>query len=56
MDAGRIDGANIVQVFWHVVLPLTSPIAAAIVVLSLIGSWNSYLLPMLMLKTRARRS
>lgn len=49
MEAGRVDGANIVQVFWNIVLPLTRPIAAAIVVLTLINSWNAYLLPMLML-------
>jgi len=49
MEAGRIDGANVVRVFWHIVLPLTRPIAGAIVVLTLINSWNAYLLPMLML-------
>jgi raffinose/stachyose/melibiose transport system permease protein len=49
MDAGRVDGAGMVRVFWHIVLPLTRPIAGAIVVLTLINSWNAYLLPMLML-------
>jgi len=49
MDAGRVDGATTRQVFWHIVLPLTRPIAAAIVVLTLINSWNAFLLPMLML-------
>jgi len=49
MDAGRVDGASIVKVFWYIVLPLTRPIAGAIVVLTLINSWNAFLLPMLML-------
>lgn len=49
MEAARVDGANIRQVFWSIVLPLTRPIAAAIVVLTLINAWNAYLLPMLML-------
>ncbi|WP_218221882.1 carbohydrate ABC transporter permease [Nesterenkonia sp. Act20] len=49
MEAGRIDGANVVRVFWHIVLPLTRPIAGAVVILTLINSWNAYLLPMLML-------
>ncbi|WP_129339121.1 carbohydrate ABC transporter permease [Cellulomonas endophytica] len=49
MEAGRVDGASIVQVFWRIVLPLTRPIAAAIVVLTLINAWNAYLLPLLML-------
>lgn len=55
MEAGRVDGANIVQVFWHIVLPLTRPIAAAIVVLTLINSWNDYLLPMLMLNDPSKQ-
>jgi raffinose/stachyose/melibiose transport system permease protein len=55
MDAARVDGANIWQVFWRVVLPLTRPIAAAIVVLTLIAAWNAYLLPMLMLNDPGRQ-
>jgi ABC-type glycerol-3-phosphate transport system permease component len=50
LDAGRIDGANAWGVFWHIVLPLTKPIAAAIVVLTLINAWNSYLLPAVLLQ------
>ena len=49
IDAGRIDGASVVQTFWHIVLPLTKPIASAVVVLTLINSWNSYLLPLVFL-------
>jgi raffinose/stachyose/melibiose transport system permease protein len=55
IEAARVDGANAAQVFWMVVLPLTRPIAAAIVVFTLIGSWNSYLLPMLMLTDRSKQ-
>ncbi len=55
MEAGRIAGANIVRVFWHIVLPLTRPIAGAIVVLTLINSWNAYLLPMLMLNDPSKQ-
>jgi raffinose/stachyose/melibiose transport system permease protein len=55
LEAARVDGANPVQVFLRVVLPLTRPIAAVIVVLTLISSWNSYLLPMLMLTDQAKQ-
>jgi raffinose/stachyose/melibiose transport system permease protein len=55
MEAGRVDGASIVQVFWRIVLPLTRPIAAAIVVLTLINAWNAYLLPLLMLNDPDRQ-
>jgi raffinose/stachyose/melibiose transport system permease protein len=55
MEAARVDGANIAQIFWKIVLPLTRPIAATIVVLTLINSWNAYLLPMLMLNDESKQ-
>jgi raffinose/stachyose/melibiose transport system permease protein len=55
MEAGIIDGANVMRVFWHIVLPLTRPIAGAIVVLTLINSWNAYLIPMLMLNDPSKQ-
>ena len=55
MEAARVDGANGRQVFWSVVLPLSAPIVAAIIVLTLITSWNSYLLPMLMLTEQSKQ-
>lgn len=55
MEAGRVDGANVFQVFWRILLPLTRPIAAAIVVLTLINAWNAYLIPMLMLNSPGKQ-
>ena len=51
MEAAKIDGANTVQTFWNIVLPLTKPIASAIIVLTLINAWNAYLLPLLFLQS-----
>ena len=50
-DAARVDGANVAGVFWHIILPLTRPIAAAIIILTLIGAWNDYLLPLVFLQS-----
>ncbi len=50
LEAGRIDGANILQVFWHLVVPLTEPIAASVVVLTLLSSLTSYVLPVVFLR------
>jgi raffinose/stachyose/melibiose transport system permease protein len=55
MEAARVDGANVAQVFLRIVMPLTRPIAAAIIVLTLITAWNSYLLPMLMLTQQEKQ-
>ena len=51
MEAARIDGATTGQTFRSVILPLTKPIASAVVVLTLINSWNAYLLPLLFLQS-----
>jgi len=51
MEAARIDGANVVSTFRYIILPLTKPIASSIVVLTLINSWNAYLLPLLFLQS-----
>jgi raffinose/stachyose/melibiose transport system permease protein len=52
-DAARVDGANAVRIFWSIVIPLTRPIAAAIIILTLIGAWNDYLLPLVFLQSPA---
>jgi raffinose/stachyose/melibiose transport system permease protein len=52
-DAARVDGASAPRIFWSIVIPLTRPIAAAIIILTLIGAWNDYLLPLVFLQTPA---
>jgi raffinose/stachyose/melibiose transport system permease protein len=52
-DAARVDGASAARIFWRIILPLTRPIAAAIIILTLIGAWNDYLLPLVFLQTSA---
>ncbi len=49
LDASRIDGASTFKGFWYIILPLTRPIGAAIVVFTLIGAWNEYLFPLVFL-------
>jgi raffinose/stachyose/melibiose transport system permease protein len=50
-DAARVDGANATVIFRRIILPLTRPIAAAIIILTLIAAWNDYLLPLVFLQT-----
>jgi multiple sugar transport system permease protein/raffinose/stachyose/melibiose transport system permease protein len=51
LEAARVDGVTVVRGFWHIILPLTRPIAAAIVILTLIAAWNDYLLPLVFLQS-----
>jgi multiple sugar transport system permease protein/raffinose/stachyose/melibiose transport system permease protein len=55
-DAARVDGASAARIFWNIILPLTRPMAAAIVILTLIGAWNDYLLPLVFLQTPATQT
>jgi raffinose/stachyose/melibiose transport system permease protein len=50
-EAIRVDGASPVGVFRHLVLPLTRPIAAAVIIFTLIGAWNDYLMPLVFLQS-----
>lgn len=44
-EAARMDGANTIQVFFKVILPLSKPILATVAVFCFIGVWNDYLWP-----------
>lgn len=48
-EAAKIDGANIVKIFFEIVLPLLKPVMATLVVLDVLWIWNDYLLPSLVL-------
>lgn len=48
-DAAYIDGCSTIGLFWHVALPLVRPALAAVFVLGMVGSWNNFFLPLLVL-------
>jgi multiple sugar transport system permease protein len=50
MDAARIDGAHEVRIYWNVIVPVIVPALAALAILTFIGKWNDFLLPLLILK------
>ena len=50
-EAARMDGANTVQVYWHVFLPLARPALATIVIMTFIGCWKDYFTPLIYLNT-----
>lgn len=52
-DAAAIDGCSSIGFFWRILLPLTRPALAAIVVLTIVASWNNFLLPLLVLNTES---
>lgn len=41
-EAARLDGANELQVLWHVILPLSKPILLTIGLFYAVGHWNEF--------------
>ncbi|KGD96321.1 thiamine ABC transporter ATP-binding protein [Rhizobium sp. YS-1r] len=53
-DAAFVDGCGYFGFFWHVTLPLSRPIVATVGIISFVGSWNSYILPLILLNSESR--
>ncbi len=48
-EAAALDGLNTLEIFQQIVLPLAQPALAVQAVLLFMGSWNNFLLPMIVL-------
>ena len=51
-EAAIMDGAGFVRVFFQIMLPLAMPIMATVIILQFIGSWNDFLLPLVLTLSR----
>ena len=52
LDAGRVDGAGELRIFRQIILPLCGPALATLGILSFLGSWNSFLWPLVVAQTQ----
>jgi multiple sugar transport system permease protein len=55
-DAARIDGAGYVRVFATILLPLSRPALATCALFAFIGSWQAFLWPLIVIRTRELRT
>ena len=53
MDSGRVDGAGEWQIFWRIAIPVLRPGMVTYLLISFIGSWNNFFLPLLILNSSA---
>ena len=51
LDAARVDGAGEHYIFWRIVMPLCGPAIATLTILTFLGSWNSFLWPLVVANT-----
>jgi multiple sugar transport system permease protein len=48
LEAARMDGANELRVYWAIVVPIAMPVLATLAILTFLGSWNSFIYPLVM--------
>ena len=53
-DAARVDGANTLQIIWHVILPISKPALATVAIFSFQASWNDFLGPLIYLHDQTK--
>lgn len=54
MDAARIDGAHEFRIYWNIIVPVIVPALGALAILTFMGKWNDFQLPLLILKDEAK--
>lgn len=53
-QAAFVDGCGYIRFFWHISMPLSRPIVSTVSIISFVHSWNSYILPLIMLNTETK--
>lgn len=51
LDAGRIDGCSEFGIYFRIMMPLMLPAFGAMVILQAMSSWNSFIWPLIVLRT-----
>ena len=51
IESGRIDGCKEFKIFRKIVLPIIKPALASLAIIFFMGSWNSFLWPLIVLQT-----
>jgi multiple sugar transport system permease protein len=48
-DAARIDGCSYLEIFWHIILPLSRPVLVVVTIFTFQGVWNDFTGPLIYL-------
>ena len=52
MEAARIDGASEMKILTWIMIPLAKPILSVLAILNFMWSWNSYLWPLIVVRSQ----
>ena len=56
LEAAKLDGASLWQIYWKIMLPIGKPALISIGILDLLFTWNDILLPLLIMQDRDKRT
>lgn len=51
-----MDGAGVFRIFWSIILPITRPALATVIILNFIYNWNEYLFALVLLSSSALKT
>jgi len=54
IDAAKIDGANLLQIIWYVILPISRQAIATVAIFTFQFAWNDFLAPLIYLQDQSR--
>ncbi|MGB7341416.1 MAG: carbohydrate ABC transporter permease [Phototrophicaceae bacterium] len=55
VEAARIDGATIFQIYYRVIMPIAGPVLATVAILKFLPMWNAYLWPLMVVQSEELR-
>lgn len=55
VEAAKIDGANIFQIYYRIIMPIAGPVVATVAILKFLPMWNQYLWPLMVVQREELR-
>lgn len=56
IEVAKIDGAGELRIFWSIIVPLSTPGMAALGIFTVMNAWNSFLWPLVVLRSNQMRT
>ncbi|MFA7109696.1 MAG: carbohydrate ABC transporter permease [Sphaerochaetaceae bacterium] len=56
IEAAIIDGSTYIQIFWKIIVPISTPVIATNAVLNFLGNWNEFLMVFTLTSGQEKRS
>jgi raffinose/stachyose/melibiose transport system permease protein len=55
-DAAEIDGCNKWRLFWNIIIPISKPAIATLIITDFLATWNEYLLAMVIINDNTKKT